>query len=228
VSAQDASRGGGWSVPAPPGVVVLDDVPWQTWRNGHGRTRELLAWPDAHRWRVRVSVAEIVEAAPFSAFDGVERWFAVVEGAGVVLRVAGTSQRVVPGALPLRFDGGAPAHAAPLDGPTRDLNLMVREERGAMVVAHADEWWTPATIQAGFYAAAPVRWLAELASRRTVVSLDGELPVNALLWFERAPRRMRVLPRQAPADPPARSPGWWLGAFASGGAPAHDGDRAPS
>jgi hypothetical protein len=209
---------------APPRVVVLGDVPWRPWRNGHGRTRELLAWPAADAWRVRVSVAEIVDAAPFSVFDDVERWFAVIEGAGVVLRVAGRSHRVVPGAAPLRFDGGAPADAAPVHGPTRDLNLMVREGHGTMVEARADQWWVPAVTQAGFYAAAPVRWLAELASRRTVVSLDGRLPANALLWFERAPRRLCALPVHQALDGPPRSPGWWLGAFARVDAPAHDGD----
>ena len=51
------------------------------WRNGGGRTRELLAWPDAADWKVRVSVADVESDGPFSAFPGVQRWFAVLEGA---------------------------------------------------------------------------------------------------------------------------------------------------
>ena len=61
-------------------------TPPQPWRNGGGVTRELLAWPDGGDWRVRVSVADIDADGPFSAFPGVERWFAVLEGAGVALR----------------------------------------------------------------------------------------------------------------------------------------------
>jgi environmental stress-induced protein Ves len=212
VSAHRPSGDDGGSLLAPPRVVALGDVAWQRWRNGRGRTRELLAWPDANAWRVRVSVAEIVEAAPFSAFAGVERWFAVIEGAGVVLRVAQTSHRMAPGAAPIRFDGGEPAQAAPIDGPTRDLNLMVRGGCGTMLQANPDEGWTPAASQAGFYATAPVRWLAELGSGRGRVNLDGQLPAHALLWFERAPQRLRVMAPGGAADAPPRSPGCWLAA----------------
>ena len=69
-------------------VRVVDTAP-QAWRNGGGSTRELLAWPAGADWRVRVSVAEIGADGPFSAFDGVERWFAVLSGAGVVLSRVG-------------------------------------------------------------------------------------------------------------------------------------------
>ena len=39
--------------------VRLADCAFVPWRNGVGRTRELLAWPTAADWLVRVSVAEI-------------------------------------------------------------------------------------------------------------------------------------------------------------------------
>ena len=53
----------------------------QRWRNGAGFTRELLAWPSAGDWQLRISVADIDADAGFSVFPGVERWFSVVEGA---------------------------------------------------------------------------------------------------------------------------------------------------
>ena len=40
-------------------LVQLADVAPQPWKNGGGTTRELLAWPDAASWRVRLSVAEV-------------------------------------------------------------------------------------------------------------------------------------------------------------------------
>ena len=66
-------------------LVRLVDCPFVSWRNGGGRTRELLAWPHASEWLVRVSVAEIEADGPFSAFAGIDRCFAVLSGAGLVL-----------------------------------------------------------------------------------------------------------------------------------------------
>jgi len=105
-------------------LVALDDTAPQPWRNGGGVTRELLAWPDAASWRVRLSVADVRAAGPFSAFPGIERWFAVLEGEGVALRVAGRGHRLTAADAPLCFDGAAAVDCALLVGPTRDFNLM--------------------------------------------------------------------------------------------------------
>ena len=73
--------------------VSLASVPPQPWKNGGGTTRELLAWPTGADWRVRLSVAEVVADGPFSRFEGVQRWFAVLGGAGVRLVVNGVANR---------------------------------------------------------------------------------------------------------------------------------------
>jgi environmental stress-induced protein Ves len=104
--------------------VSLADVVATPWRNGGGSTRELLAWPDGTRWQVRISIADIGQDGPFSSYPGIERWFAVLEGAGVDLRVAGAPLRLQTGSQLLRFDGAAAVDCALLDGPTRDFNLM--------------------------------------------------------------------------------------------------------
>ena len=62
-------------------LIRLDEVPASPWRNGGGVTRELLAWPEAADWCCRLSVAEVTQDGPFSRFDGVQRWFAVLGGA---------------------------------------------------------------------------------------------------------------------------------------------------
>ena len=66
-------------------LVRCDALEPQPWRNGGGLTRELLAWPSRDDWALRISVADIRADGPFSAFPGVDRWFAVLEGDGVLL-----------------------------------------------------------------------------------------------------------------------------------------------
>jgi environmental stress-induced protein Ves len=115
-------------------VVRLQDCPFVPWRNGGGRTRELLAWPSRDDWRVRVSVAEIEADGPFSSFDGIERAFAVLGGAGVVLSLPLGDVRLHAGDPALGFPGEAAPLCRLIDGPTRDLNLMVKRSAGRAVL----------------------------------------------------------------------------------------------
>jgi environmental stress-induced protein Ves len=102
------------------------DLAPQAWRNGGGSTRELVAWPAGPAWRLRLSLADIDAAGPFSAFAGVQRWFAVIEGAGVVLSLTDGERRLTPQSEPLCFDGACAPGCRLIEGPTRDLNLMLR------------------------------------------------------------------------------------------------------
>lgn len=113
-------------------LVRLEDVSPVPWRNGGGVTRELLARPDGAHWKLRMSVAEVVQDGPFSRFEGVERWFAVLAGAGVRLRLDGATHALTTGSAPFRFDGGAATDCALVAGPTRDFNLMLRGGHGRM------------------------------------------------------------------------------------------------
>ena len=108
----------------------LSDAVASPWRNGGGVTRELVAWPaGAADWTCRISVAEVAGSGPFSRFDGVQRWFAVLSGNGVSLRLRGAEHRLTAASAPLEFDGEAAVDCRLLDGPTQDLNLMVRRDR---------------------------------------------------------------------------------------------------
>jgi hypothetical protein len=126
--------------------VELATCAWRPWRNGGGRTRELLAWPRADDWQLRVSVAEIEADGPFSPYPGVDRWFTVLEGAGVILSMPQGDVTLHRGAAPIAFAGEAAPRCRLIDGPTRDLNLMRR--RGAApsrwrgVYADDTLWWT--------------------------------------------------------------------------------------
>ena len=58
-------------------LIAAASVAATPWRNGGGRTRELLVWPSAQDWRLRLSLADIEHDGPFSAFPRITRWFAV-------------------------------------------------------------------------------------------------------------------------------------------------------
>jgi uncharacterized protein len=115
-------------------VVRLADCPEQPWRNGGGRTRELLAWPSAAAWQVRVSVASVEADGPFSPYPGIDRWFAVLSGAGVVLALPRGAITLGPGSAAIAFAGETAPPCRLIDGPTQDLNLMLR--RGARTSWH--------------------------------------------------------------------------------------------
>ncbi|MDP2368002.1 HutD family protein [Rhodoferax sp.] len=108
----------------------------QAWRNGGGQTRELLAWPSAEAWTLRISLADIRADGPFSSFAGVQRWFAVVQGAGVQLKFTDATYRIGLADEPLCFDGVLTPGCALLGGATRDLNLMLRGAPGHMRRLH--------------------------------------------------------------------------------------------
>jgi uncharacterized protein len=183
-----------------PTLVRCIDQPAQRWRNGGGTTRELLAWPAGADWQVRVSVADIEADGPFSAYPGVERWFTVLQGAGVELSIDGVTRRLHRGDAPLHFAGAATVACRLLDGPTRDLNLMLRRASGRMQAAADGQAWLPAAAQCGLFTA--VAGVCQAGPQQL------ELPAYALLWFDTAPASLVFTAGQRPAA----LIGWWLAA----------------
>lgn len=179
-------------------TITLANIAPEPWRNGGGTTQTMLAWPSAEDWRIRCSVAQVASAGPFSSFVGVERWFAVLQGAGVVLTVDGKVHQQTTASQPLHFDGAARTDCDLIDGATQDFNLMLRSEEaqlGRMVrvigeqtlTLHADEWCGVYTnhgatvLTAGepnFKVAAGV-----LAWRQSTRACDIRLVGDDLLWM---------------------------------------------
>ncbi len=155
-------------------TVHAEQVAPQAWRNGGGRTRELLARPAGGEWKLRVSLAEIDADGPFSAFPGVQRWFAVAQGAGVRLGFAGGERTLALGDAPLCFDGADAPGCALVDGPTRDLNLMLRGGTGAMRAVEAGQWWREAFTERGLFTLGAGRVRAE--------GVERLVPAHTLLW----------------------------------------------
>jgi hypothetical protein len=119
------------------------------WKNGGGITHEALRVPesgDPFRWRV--SVAEVETSGPFSDFAPYRRYMTLLEGAGIELRFGdGTSKTLRrPGEL-TEFDGAMSTYGELIDGPCRDLNLIVSKALSARV--RVERTATQLSIEAG-------------------------------------------------------------------------------
>ena len=183
-------------------IAPLAGAAAQPWRNGGGVTRELLAWPASagDDWALRVSVAQIESDGPFSAFPGIDRWFAVVEGAGVTLQFEPDTHRLTPDSRPLFFDGGTAPGCALIDGATLDLNLMVRRDAGSaeMQRARPETPWRNTCEWRALYSNGPARLQIE---GRSV----ADLAAAALVWH---PYASGAAWSFHPGD--AATVGWWL------------------
>ncbi len=117
---------------SPPAVRVIDPSRHRTmpWKNGFGTTTEIAIDPPeaglGGRFRWRLSIAAVQRSGPFSAFPGYERTIMVIEGRGMELAVGSDPPRRLDRLFePFVFSGDAPVQCRLLDGPVRDLNLMV-------------------------------------------------------------------------------------------------------
>ena len=181
-------------------IVCHDDMAPQPWKNGGGLTRDLLAWPDAAAWQLRISVAEVARGGPFSAYPGVQRWFAVVQGAGVLLQFKDGARKLNSESEPLCFDGADAPGCELVAGATLDLNLMAQQQAGSAQMARAlpgVAWVDQAPLRALFTA------------RPAELIVDGRLvatlPAMALAWTGTASGRTWQL-----GDAGHAPLAWWL------------------
>jgi environmental stress-induced protein Ves len=163
-------------------LIQLADTLPSPWKNGGGFTRELVAWPNTQDWLWRMSVAEVALSGPFSHFEGVQRWFAVLSGAGVKLDMGlqphNASHNLTPTSDPLNFAGDELVHCTLIDGPTQDFNLMLRAGHASACMMRVNgsftSWPNTTTVIAVY---------AGLAG--AVVHFDDEtliLPPHTLAW----------------------------------------------
>ncbi|QND51591.1 HutD family protein [Phyllobacterium sp. 628] len=109
-------------------ILRATDHRQMPWKNGKGVTTEIAIFPgdasvDNFDWRI--SMAKVPASGPFSAFAGVDRVLAVLEGEMVL---------TVEGKPPATMDASSAAMAFPGDAATSavvlhevmDLNVMVR------------------------------------------------------------------------------------------------------
>ncbi len=235
-------------------IVRADGVEPSPWRNGGGVTRELLRRPapqaaDAGRsaddWVLRISLADIAADGAFSAFDGVTRWFAVLAGAGVDLHwtapdstldlESGLAMRMADS--PLEFDGADAPFCSLLDGPTRDLNVMVRRDRADARLVRAG-WqapWRWSGQARGVFALRPLLLTrAGVGNQASQAPTTIALPALTLAWHDGADASAWSVapgPQPDPAKPQgsrfpdaggaAAPPAYWIGLRQRDAAPPH-------
>jgi environmental stress-induced protein Ves len=159
-------------------MVSLADVTPSPWRNGGGVTRELACWPQGGDWIWRMSVAEVARSGPFSRFEGVQRWFAVIAGAGVRLAVDAEIHALTSISAPFCFDGAKAVDCQLVDGPTQDFNLMVRADQAPARMKRVSGDFSVVLDKSKLIALYPIDTPARVHFEHKYV----DFPENCLVW----------------------------------------------
>ncbi len=112
-------------------IISLEEYRRMPWKNGRGFTWEIGRFPSdgAQPFDWRLSIAEIREDGPFSAFPGYLRIINTLEGNGFRLTVDGRPTGPLRRYDPFVFSGASAVESALLDGPIRDFNLIFNPGR---------------------------------------------------------------------------------------------------
>ncbi|GAA1001956.1 HutD/Ves family protein [Subtercola frigoramans] len=115
-----------------PHVIRFTQLSPTSWANGAGTTTEVLRSPATGEFDVRLSIATVGAAAPFSPLPGIDRALMVLATEGLDLVVDGSAVSLAQYEV-LTFGGEAAVSVA--GGPDgHDLNLMVRHGTGTPVL----------------------------------------------------------------------------------------------
>jgi environmental stress-induced protein Ves len=174
-----------------PRLIPAHDYRRERWRNGFGWTREILRWPEGGGdWDWRLSIAEIEQDGPFSAFPGIERVLVLLHGHGVRLRFDdGETHEVLPPHGRVRFAGERTAHGELVDGLTHDFNLMWRRDR-----VDAELWHRPLVGSMVVFAEPGDTWVVHVLSGHAhATGSDARQDAGAgdTLLFPTGPTRAR-------------------------------------
>jgi len=150
-------------------MQVIEPRAWraQPWRNGAGVTHELLRWPAADPFAIRISVADVTAPGPFSAFAGYRRWLYLLEGGPVTLALDGGEVVLAAPGDGLAFAGAAQVAAIAVARPSRDLNFMASDALPARALLLRGEGrHALAGAAAAVFAIAGEVWVGEGGARR--------------------------------------------------------------
>lgn len=156
-------------------VIPANEYRRERWRNGCGWTREIHARAATHPhsgWDWRLSIAEIEQDAPFSAFSGIDRELVLLAGNGLRLRFDdGQVHELLPPHGRLCFAGERAVRGELLDGPTQDFNLMWRRD-----AVDAQLWHRPLVGPMVVFAEPGTVWAIHLIAGQARFADDSGLP----------------------------------------------------
>ena len=156
-------------------VIPANEYRRERWRNGLGWTREIHAHAKAGSpgdWAWRLSIAEIEQDAPFSAFPGIDRELVLLSGNGLRLRFDdGEVRELHPPHDKLRFAGERAVTGELLDGPTQDFNLMWRRD-----LIDAQLWHRPLVGPMVVFAEPGTMWAIHLLAGQARFADESGLP----------------------------------------------------
>jgi environmental stress-induced protein Ves len=124
-------------------ILTPADYRRTAWKNGDGRTTEVVVYPphaDLNGFVWRASVADVARDGPFSTFPGVDRTLVLLTGAGLSLTGGDVPLDVRAHYEPVTFAGDVALECRLHGGAVRDFNLMVRRgaARGELTVVREE------------------------------------------------------------------------------------------
>ncbi|MGO3869632.1 MAG: HutD/Ves family protein [Alcaligenes sp.] len=132
-------------------LLNISSLPEQPWKNGGGTTREVLCYPakagyENFDWRI--SLAQVRTPGDFSRFPGIDRHIMLIEGDSMPL-IHEAQIHVLHPFQPYHFAGEDKMACLLPQGPTRDLNLMLRRGRAQGCLQAWQGRSAPETLAAG-------------------------------------------------------------------------------
>jgi hypothetical protein len=155
-------------------IVTPGEFRRQPWNNGAGVTEQIVRWPDSEDYAIRISIADLRDAAPFSRFPGYRRWSFLAGGAPITLCIGGIAHDLVALGDHIEVAGEVAIACARPPSPSRLLNVLVRDGTDAQIGRGPCPW--------------PVRFVFALAAQPA-------LPQGHAVVLD--PPALRVLHRDA-------------------------------
>lgn len=153
-------------------IIRATEYRRMAWKNGAGRSSEILCMPNADAdWLWRLSIAEVEVAAPFSCYPGVDRELVLLSGNGIRLQFdGGQVSELRPPYGGLRFPAERGLVGEPIDGPSRDFNVMWRRNS-----INACLWRRPLAGTMVLFPAKGETWVVHLLTGHGRFSADSSL-----------------------------------------------------
>ncbi|MCX7354919.1 MAG: HutD family protein [Alphaproteobacteria bacterium] len=111
-------------------IFRFSELTPRPWPNGRGVTRDVAnkkSGNGSHDWLI--SIAELVEDAEFSHYEGCNRILTLVRENSIDLHISELSPLRCNPLVPVHFPGDRPTRCTMVGGPSRAFNVVINRER---------------------------------------------------------------------------------------------------